>query len=126
MRNFLKRYFLPMVFLFSLAVSLWKFPFVTPLLGVFFVCFSLVTSISSILKKHKQSENPNFKIAKEILVLIVTALLTIFLGGVAGMYANQYAVQRFGVMVGIFSALGASFATGYSVRWGIGKAVRAD
>lgn len=94
-----------------------------PLLGVFFVCFSLITSIFSIFKKHKQSENPRIKIVKEILILIFTLALAMLLGGMTGMYANQYAAQRFGIIPDILSALVASFVIGYIVRWGIGRAV---
>lgn len=101
-----------------------NFPFITTLLGVFFLCFSLVVSISSILKKHKQSESPQLKIVKEILVLLLTILLAMFLGGVAGMYANQYAAQRFGVMAGVLFALAISFAAGYLVRSGMAKVVK--
>ena len=123
MLNFPKQLFVPILFLLLLVITLWEFPFVTLLLGVFFVCFSLAVSISSIIKKHKQSENPSLKIVKEILVLIFTLALAMLLGGMAGMYANHYAAQRFGIIPGILSALVASFVIGYIVRWGIGKTI---
>lgn len=121
MLNFPKQLFVPILFLLLLVITLWEFPFVTPLLGVFFVCFSLAISISSIIKKHKQSENPSLKILKEILVLILTLSLAILLGGLAGMYANGYASLYFGVVVGVCCALVASFTIGYLVKWGIRK-----
>jgi len=93
------------------------------LLGVFFVCFSLIISISSIIKKHKQSENLLLKTVKEILVLIFTILLAMFLDRLAGMYVNQYASQYFGMMVGILSALIASFTVGYLVKRGMGMVI---
>ena len=123
MKNFSKRRLLPILFLCVFAISLWKFAFAIPLLVVLFVCFSLVISISSIIKKHKQSESPSLEIVKEILVLIFTLALAMLLGGMAGMYANHYAAQRFGIIPGILSALVASFVIGYIVRWGIGRAV---
>lgn len=123
MRNIPTRYFMPILLLLLIAISLWKFPFVMLPLWVFFICFSLAISISSILKKHKDAENPHRKIAKDTLILLFTLLLAIALGGLAGTYANQYAAQRFGVMAGILSALAVSFAAGYLVRWGMGKAV---
>lgn len=126
MRTFPKQFFVPTLFLLLLTITLWKFPFVMPLLSVFFVCFSLVISISSIIKKHKQSANPSLKIARDILTLIFILLLAMLLGGLVGMYANQYASQQFGMMAGILSALVASFTVGYLVKWGVGKAVRAD
>jgi len=123
LRNSSNQYFMPILFLLLLAISLWKSPLVMPLLCVFFVCFSLVISISSIIKKHKQSESPRIKIVKEILVLIFTLTLVVLLGRMTGMYANQYAAQRFGIIPGILSALVASFVIGYIVRWGIGKTI---
>lgn len=88
MRNFLKQYFLSILFLLLIAISLWKFPVVTTVLGIIFLFISLVISISSIFKKHKQSENSRFKILKEILVLTLAILLAIVLGGMAGMYTS--------------------------------------
>jgi len=77
--------------------------------------FSLAIAISSIFKKHKQAENPRPKIAKDILILVITLLLIIFLGGLAGIFANQYANPRF------VSAIAASLAVGYLVKMGAGK-----
>lgn len=124
MKKFMKRNLLPILFLCVFAILLWKFPFVMSLLCIFFVCFSLVLSISSILREHKYSENPRLKITKDILILTFTLLLVIALGGIAGMYANQYANQHFGMMAGILFALVASFTVGYLVRWGIGRVAK--
>ena len=117
----MKRYFIPILVLLLIAISLWQFPVVATVLGIVFLLISLVISTSSIAKKHKQAENSYWKITKDILILLFTLLLATLLGGIAGMYANHYATQRFGVISGILSALVASFSAGYAVRWGIGK-----
>lgn len=108
----------------AMLLSIWWLRTLTPIIGVLAIFFSLAISISSILKKHKDAENPYRKTAKDILILLFTFLLAIALGGLAGTYANQYAAQQFGVMAGILSALAASFAAGYVVRWGMMQVVK--
>jgi hypothetical protein len=93
-------------------------------LGIVFLLFSLAIAISSIFKKHKQAENPRLKIAKDVLMLVITLLFIIFLGGLTGMFANYYASLRFGAVWGIVSALAASFVVGYLVRWGVRQVSR--
>ena len=112
----------------TLIGSIWLFPSGTFALGIIFLLFSLATAIQVIFKKHKQAENPpfdrlrvNFKIAKDVLILVITLLLILFLGGLAGMYANQYASSRFGIVVGFISAIVASFVVGYLVKTGVTK-----
>jgi heme/copper-type cytochrome/quinol oxidase subunit 2 len=83
--------------------------------------FSLAISVRYIFKKHKHSENFRVKIAKDILILVITLLLIIFLGGLAGLFANQYASPRFGAVVGFVSAIAASLAVGYLVKMGAKK-----
>jgi O-antigen/teichoic acid export membrane protein len=104
--------------------SIWLYPPATPVLGIAFLLFSLAMAISSIFKKHKQAENPRAKIARDVLILVITLLLIIFLSGLAGMFANQYASPRFGAVAGFVFAILASFAVGYAVRWGVGKLSR--
>ncbi|MBV6402124.1 MAG: hypothetical protein CNIPEHKO_02430 [Anaerolineales bacterium] len=115
--------FIALLLLIVMLLSIRLFPTLTFILGGLFLFFSLALGIISIFMKHKQSENPRIKIVKEILVLIFTLALAMLLGGMAGMYANHYAAQRFGIIPGILSALVASFVIGYIVRWGIGRAV---
>lgn len=112
-----------LLLLVAMLFSIWPLPTLTPVLGVLFLFFSLTISISAILKKHKDAENANWKITKDILILIFTLLLVIALSGIAGMYANHYAAQHFGVIVGILFALVASFTVGHLVRQGMGKVV---
>ena len=108
----------------TFIASMRLLPSVTPVLGIVLLLFSLAMAISSIFKKHKTSENPHLKIAKDILILVTTLLLIIFLGGLAGLFANQYTNPRFGAVVGFVSAIAASFAVGYFVKKGMGKLVR--
>ncbi len=108
----------------AMLLSIWWLPTLAPVLGVLFLFISLAISVSSILKKHKDAENIYRKITKDILILIFTLLLVIAFGGLAGRYANHYATQRFGVVVGILTALAASFAAGYLVRWGMVNLVK--
>ncbi len=112
-----------LLLLVAMLFSIWPLPTLTPVLGVLFLFFSLAISISAILKKHKDAENANWKITKDILILIFTLLLVIVLGGIAGTCANLYASQHFGMMAGILFAVVASFTVGYLVRQGMGKVV---
>lgn len=115
--------FIALLFFIVMLLSIYLFPTLTFILSVFFLFFSLAISISAILKRHKDAENTYRNITKDILILIFTLLLVIALGGLAGMYANHYATQRFGVIAGVLSALVASFAVGYLVKWSMGKVV---
>ena len=108
----------------TMLLSIWRLPALAPVLGVLFLFISLAISVSSIRKKHKDAENAYRKITKDILILLFTFLLVIALGGMAGMYANQYVTHRFGVIVGIFSAIIASFTVGYLVKWGMGRVAK--
>jgi hypothetical protein len=58
-----------------------------------------------------------------MLILMATLLLIVFLGGLAGLFANSYFSPRFGETVGWLSALVVSFVLGYLVKKGIGKAL---
>jgi hypothetical protein len=109
------------LFFFANLLSLWLYPSVAPVLGIAFLLSILAIAISSIFKKHKQTENPRPKIVKDVLILVTTLLLIIFLGGLTGIFANYYASLRFGAVVGFVSAIVASFVVGYLVRWGVGK-----
>jgi drug/metabolite transporter (DMT)-like permease len=90
-------------------------------ISLFILLFSLAIAVRYIFERHKYSENPRPKIAKDILILVITLLLIIFLGGLAGLFANQYASPRFGAVVGFVSAIAASLAVGYLVKMGAKK-----
>ena len=113
-----------LLLLVAMLFSIWRLPTLIPVLGVLFLLLSLAISVSSILKKHKHAENPYRKITKDILILFITLLLVTALGGIAGMYANQYVSLQFGIIAGILSALVASFGVGYLVRWGMGMVAK--
>ena len=80
------------LFILTVVFSLWFYPSTAPVIGIGFFLVGIAVAISPIIKKHKRSETPSVKIIGEILVLIVTLILTIFLGRMAGMYANQFTV----------------------------------
>jgi hypothetical protein len=119
----LKRYSTPLsvAFLLVIFISLVLHSLATPALGIAFLLFSLALSIHAIFEKYKQTENPRPKVAKDVLILVVTLLLIIFLGGLAGLFANYYASQRFGTIVGFVTAMAASFVVGYFVKKGVRK-----
>jgi hypothetical protein len=104
--------------------SMWFFPSATVFVGIILLIISLAIAISSIFKKHKQTENPRHRITKDVLILIVTFLLILFLGGLAGMFANYYVSPRFGMVAGFVSAIAVSFAVGYLVNRGAGRISR--
>jgi hypothetical protein len=110
-----------LILFITLIISFWLYPSATPVLGVLLLLITLAMSVWTIFKKHKGIENPRPKIAKDILILVLTLLLITFLGGLAGMFANYYASPSYGVVWGVISALAASFAVGYLVKKGVGK-----
>ena len=75
-------------------------------------------------KETQERWKPISENTKDILILFITLLLVTALGGIAGMYANQYVSLQFGIIAGILSALVASFAVGYLVRWGMGMVAK--
>jgi hypothetical protein len=121
----LKKYtfFVLILFLVVILVSAWNFPALTPILGIAFLILSLALAIHAIFERHRGTESAWGKIARDILILILTILLVFFLGGLAGLFANQYVSLRFGVTVGFVSALAVGFAVGYLVKKGVGKVV---
>jgi hypothetical protein len=121
----LKKYlvvFAVLLFLLILA-SAWKFPAWTPVFGIAFLVLSLALAMYGIFERHRGGESARRKIAWDVLVLILTILLVAFLGGLAGLFANHYVSQWFGVTVGFVSALAVGFAVGYLVKKGVGKVV---
>jgi L-cystine uptake protein TcyP (sodium:dicarboxylate symporter family) len=107
--------------LIAIIISSWQSPALAGILSVVLFLFILGIAILSIFEKHKQAENPRPRIAKDILILVFTLLLIIFLGGLMGLFANYYASLRFGTIAGFVSAIAASFVVGYFVWWGVGK-----
>jgi len=107
--------------LVAIIISSWQSPSLAGIFSIILLLFTLAIAISSIFEKHKYTENPPQKIVKDVVIFVLTLLLIIFLGGLAGMFANQYANPRFGAVVGFVTAMAASLAVGYLVKMGAGK-----
>jgi O-antigen/teichoic acid export membrane protein len=110
-------------FIIALAISFWLFPYAIPILCVIFLFFNLSVAVLGIFKKYKQAEYPRLNITKEILLLLLTILLVIFLGGLAGLFASYYITPVYGIVAGLISALTVSFSLGYLVKWEMGAAL---
>lgn len=117
-------YFIPFILIFITLISFWIFPTATPWLGIASILFSLAIAIYTIFEKHKESENPRLKITKDILILLLTFLLIIFLGGITGLFVNYHVRQSFGPITGFLFAILASFTVGYLIKVGIKKLIR--
>jgi hypothetical protein len=122
----MRKKYLPLIsilLLLATLISLWRFPSVTPSLGMVCLLFSLAIAVYAIFEKHKGTENPRPKILKEVSVMVLALVIIIFLGGVASMLANFYVSPSFGAAVGLVSALGVSFIIGYAVKKGMGRLI---
>ncbi|MCC7119865.1 MAG: hypothetical protein IT310_15170 [Anaerolineales bacterium] len=119
----MKKYISPVATLFPLFTLplLWIYPAVVPTLGVAALVFSLAFSIYAIFQKHKGTENHRPKVLKEVVVMVLTLVIVIFIGGIAAMLANYQVRIRWGENAGIISAIVASFMVGYLVRKGVLK-----
>ena len=123
----MRKSYLPIIIFVPLMIaaflSTWLYPQASPTLGALSLLISLALSTYTIFEKHKGTENPRPKIAKDILVLILAILLIAFLGGIAVMLANFYVSLSFGAVVGLVSALGVSFTIGYAIKKGMGRLI---
>ena len=114
-------------------------PSAIPALGVICFLFTLTIAIAFIIEKHKSAhlqgditrEAMRRKITKDILILVITLVLAVLLGGVVSQLAASYAGasvevrwRGLGMIVGFVAAILASFAVGFAVRWGVGKLSR--
>lgn len=111
----------PLFLIVLLLISFWKFPAATPILGILLLLAGLAISIFGIFEKHKESENPRVKIAKDVSILVITLLLIIFFGGLAALFTNYYIAMRFGTIVGFVAAIVTSFIVGYVVKKSFGR-----
>ncbi len=115
------------IFLLLVLTVFWSAlfsPAIAPVLVIAAILFSLVISISSILEKHKGTENQRQKIGADILILIVVLVLALLLGGWSGLWAGKQAEGQFGAVIGVLCALTVSFAVGYLVQKGMRKLVK--
>jgi hypothetical protein len=133
MLPFLKQYsiLLSATFLLAIFTSLWLFPSAIPALGVICFLLAFVTGAAFIIEKHKGHELMSRKVTRDILILTITLLLAVLLGGMVSQSAENvagaYVEVRWaggGMAAAFIAAILASFAVGYAVRWGMGKLSR--
>ena len=125
MNMFIQKYFtqISIIFLAIFIVSFFFYPAIPGWVGFLYLLFYLSMAISSIFNKHKGSGNQRSKIVKDVLKLVITLILIIFLGGLAGLFANSYASLRFGAVAGFVSAIAVSLVMGYLVQKGMGRLI---
>jgi hypothetical protein len=114
--------YLPVISILLLAVTLLLlvvYSAASLILGIMSLLFSLALTTYAIVHKHKGTENARPKILKEVGVMVLTLVIIIFLGGIVVMLVNAQVSVRWGEVAGLFSAIGASFLVGYSVRKGM-------
>lgn len=110
---------LPILLLLAVLLSLWLYPSSALWLWMASLLSSLALGIHAIFENHKGAGNPRAGILKDTLLLTLSLLLIIFLGGLAGMFANYHASLLLGNTAGLLVAVAASFLAGYLVRMGI-------
>lgn len=110
---------LPILFLATTLVLLAVYPIAVPMFAIFTLLISLAISIYGIYTKHMGTERARLKILKEVGVMLLTLIVVIFLGGIAGMLANAQVGMRWGTVAGLVSAIAVSFGVGYLVRKGM-------
>ena len=112
-------------------LSIWFYPTASAVLGSISLLLCLAISFYTIIQTHKGTENVRPKILKEVSVVVLTLIVIIFFGGLAGLFTSQYAGayveshwQGYGVTAGFIAAILVSFILGYFVRRGVGKLSR--
>jgi len=113
------RKYSPLLLLVATHVSLIFYPTLPPTLGIITLLLSLALSTYTIYTKHAGTENARVKILKEVGAMVLTLVIILFIGGIAAMLANYQVGMRWGEVVGLVSAIGASFLVGYLVRKGM-------
>jgi hypothetical protein len=130
---FLQKYSLLLSTLLLLAIfaaSLFL-PSALPALGVICFLLAFVTGAAFIIERHKGHELMRRKVTRDILVLAITLLLAILLGGMASRFAanvtGAYVEVRWlgvGRLARLVSAIVVSFTVGYAVNRAAGKITR--
>ena len=118
--------FLPLVFTIPLIASFFSLVFYLEgnrIFGVASLFLTLTLSTHTIYAKHTGTENARSKILKEVGVMVLTLVIILFLGGIAGMLANAQVSVRWDAAAGFISAIAVSFGVGYLVRKGMGRLV---
>jgi hypothetical protein len=133
MLPFLKKYSTPFSAMFLLAIftSLLLFPSAIPALDVIFFVFTFTVAIAFIIEKHKGHEIMCRKVTRDILILTITLLLAVLLGGMVSQSAENvagaYVEVRWaggGMAAAFIAAILASFAVGFAVNRAAGKLSR--
>lgn len=102
-------------------ISVFTYPNLTLVLGVLTLFVSLAFAVHSIIQKHKGKPNAYKGIFQEVGIFIITLLLVIIIGGLAGAFVSVYVSQLYGTILGLVCGLIVAFAIGYLVRKGIMK-----
>lgn len=116
-----------LVYLLLVLAVLWSVFFIqatTLLFASATILLFLTIDTFFILEKHKDAEDKRQKITRDILILIVTLILIVLLGWLAGTLVGGQARAQFGMRVGLLCALIVSFGVGYLVKKGLGKVLR--
>jgi protein-S-isoprenylcysteine O-methyltransferase Ste14 len=95
------------------------------------ILLAFVTGAAFIIEKHKEHESMRRKIAGDILILAITLLLAVLLGGMASRFAAnvtgayvEVRWQGLGMAAGFIAAILVSFAVGYAANRAAGKLSR--
>ncbi len=122
-----------LLLLLIILISAWRFPSVTSILAVSLLLFSIAIAISSILEKHEATppEEMRRKIAKDIIILMVSIIVAVTVGGIVGQFVGIHAQgyarihwPGLDMTAGLLAAVLAAFVTGFFIRRGILKATR--
>ncbi|MCZ2120953.1 MAG: hypothetical protein LC108_01655 [Anaerolineales bacterium] len=114
-------YFILIALFFSAIVASILYPDYIDILGISIILLCLALSTYAIFQTHKHTPNARIKIAKDILIFLVTFLLILFIGGVVGMLVNFYVSNLYGAVIGFVCAMLVCFMVGYGVRKGFAK-----
>jgi uncharacterized membrane protein len=114
--------YITLVFLFCFGITAsFLYPAYTNIFGISIILLSLAFALYATFQKHKASQNPRFKIGKDIFILMFTIVFISFLSGIVGLLTNHYVSNSFGAMIGLICAILVGFVIGYLVRKGITK-----
>jgi hypothetical protein len=125
MRKILIRDFMPILFLVSIVISLWKFHLATPIIGIAFLFVGIVVAISAIIRKHRESylqrRITRNLFARNVSLEIFGLLLAMTLAGLLGRHLAQIATEQIShhsirFIVGIAMGLLAGMGVGVLVK----------
>jgi hypothetical protein len=109
---------------FLVIASIFIYSNATLLFNIMALFISLAFAAHGIIQKHKGKPNAYKSVFQEIGVFIVTLLLVILFGGLAGAFVNFYVSSLYGAITGLVIGLITAFAMGYGVRSVTAKLIR--